>query len=557
MRELFFTWLILFGTVAGARAQATTTGNLRSSAGQNTINVYNLDSVIFVDGTRYTTIQAALADLPSTGGQVIVPPGTYNISSTITNNLNNAYLTCAGGPGGPFYGNGGTPVTQPGSCILNWTGSPGGTIVSWNAPTTATQSIAGGGVSGFDFECNTTAGIGLHVANLWYGSFKNNFLDECTKTGLAVDNSPAIANGEATQFNVFENQSFKEVAAAGNCMHISGDPAHSSDSAFNTFINIRSASYNKGDCILIDEADNDRFYNIGLTLVSGGTGHGVHLTTLAGYNPRNCPGGGGRSALNCSAREEAFYGLDASGGPTGGGLVQDGYAASNTVYDYHTGNNAPQPSIGRTAGTLMYTEAGEGSSDMFLAFDQTNSTSPSPIVFNTNVSNPAFNTYIGWFDNGVSKWSVGRYNSTDDFAVVDGLNNIGRIYMNGNRNSSTVIDGTGNASVNFNTYAGSGTGGVLFYSGGPSPVLKVAIAGNGHINQGAAGTFAGTCTMTAGTSCTITLGAAYSSTPGCVVSVQSSAVIAGGCTVSGATDTISAASSNSSTWAAMLFGNPN
>jgi 3-deoxy-D-arabino-heptulosonate 7-phosphate (DAHP) synthase len=41
------------------------------------------------------------------------------------------------------------------------------------------------------------------------------------------------------------------------------------------------------------------------------------------------------------------------------------------------------------------------------------------------------------------------------------------------------------------------------------------------------------------------------------VTVQSATVIAGGCTVSGTTVTVRAASSNSSTWAALLFGNPN
>jgi Pectate lyase superfamily protein len=79
----------------------------------------------------------------------------------------------------------------------------------------------------------------------------------------------------------------------------------------------------------------------------------------------------------------------------------------------------------------------------------------------------------------------------------------------------------------------------------------------GHMNQGATGQFAGTCTMSSGTSCTITLTSSYGSTPGCLVTVQSAAVIAGGCTVSGTTVTVRAASVNSSVWAAMLFGNPN
>lgn len=79
----------------------------------------------------------------------------------------------------------------------------------------------------------------------------------------------------------------------------------------------------------------------------------------------------------------------------------------------------------------------------------------------------------------------------------------------------------------------------------------------GHLNQAASGNWAGTCTMSSSTTCTISLAAAFSSTPGCVVTVQSSTVIAGGCTVFGTTVTVTAARPNSLTWAAILFGNPN
>jgi len=50
--------------------------------GQTTIS--NLNNVIYVDGIKYTTIQAAINALPSTGGLVFIPAGTYTISSAIT-----------------------------------------------------------------------------------------------------------------------------------------------------------------------------------------------------------------------------------------------------------------------------------------------------------------------------------------------------------------------------------------------------------------------------------------------------------------------------------------
>lgn len=80
---------------------------------------------------------------------------------------------------------------------------------------------------------------------------------------------------------------------------------------------------------------------------------------------------------------------------------------------------------------------------------------------------------------------------------------------------------------------------------------------NSHIVQGTNNEIAGTCSMSSGTSCSFTLAYAYNSTPICIATVQSSTVIAAGCTVSGATVTINAASSNSSLWGAMLIGNNN
>jgi hypothetical protein len=79
-----------------------------------------------------------------------------------------------------------------------------------------------------------------------------------------------------------------------------------------------------------------------------------------------------------------------------------------------------------------------------------------------------------------------------------------------------------------------------------------------YIGQMAASNYGGTCAMAAATSCTITLAHTYT-TPVCIVTQQSSTLTGGavGCTVSGATVTITAATVNSETWGAFVFGNPN
>jgi hypothetical protein len=65
----------------------------------------------------------------------------------------------------------------------------------------------------------------------------------------------------------------------------------------------------------------------------------------------------------------------------------------------------------------------------------------------------------------------------------------------------------------------------------------------------------GKCTMSSGTSCTFSIGASFASTPNCQVTVQGTTAIAGACSVSGTTVTITAASSNSATWAARVGSN--
>jgi hypothetical protein len=128
----------------------------------------------------------------------------------------------------------------------------------------------------------------------------------------------------------------------------------------------------------------------------------------------------------------------------------------------------------------------------------------------------------------------------------------------------TGVDGSGSLFEMFPTsmhfYANDSTPTGLPNSAGTNWTEAITSAGHtfsNHINQGATGNFAGTCTMSGATSCTITLTASYTSTPGCVATVQGTTPIAGACKVAGATVTVTAGSSNSQTWAAMLFGNPN
>jgi pectate lyase-like protein len=98
----------------------------------------------------------------------------------------------------------------------------------------------------------------------------------------------------------------------------------------------------------------------------------------------------------------------------------------------------------------------------------------------------------------------------------------------------------------------------------PATASQVAAAFSGQAitpsayNQSTANSTGGSCTMSSSTTCTITIGHTYT-TPLCIA-VQETASpgnFGWGCLVSGTTVTITAATSNSGTFAAFVFGNPN
>jgi hypothetical protein len=92
---------------------------------------------------------------------------------------------------------------------------------------------------------------------------------------------------------------------------------------------------------------------------------------------------------------------------------------------------------------------------------------------------------------------------------------------------------------------------------GPGGTFSTYALATGHLNQTATKNFAGTCSMFNGTSCRFGLDTAFATTPVCIAVPQGTTAIAGACSVSGTTVTITAAANNSLVWGAVLIGNPN
>ena len=133
-------------------------------------------------------------------------------------------------------------------------------------------------------------------------------------------------------------------------------------------------------------------------------------------------------------------------------------------------------------------------------------------------------------------------------ATLNFSTNVDTSFSNSPAVNTTSYTGTTSGTINFGCSPATTCSNLT----SPAP-LKMAKA-----LQNASGNWAGQCTMAAATTCTITITSAFT-TPICVASQAGVAAtpIAGECSVSGTTMTVTANASNSSTWTAIVVGNPN
>ena len=147
--------------------------------------------------------------------------------------------------------------------------------------------------------------------------------------------------------------------------------------------------------------------------------------------------------------------------------------------------------------------------------------------------------------------NIAPLNVTDTNAIV--LSNSGFAWSTSSTLPTTAAENAGFSSPSSgNIYADSTT------RGNHSGNLTLGSVLPAAYGQSAASSTGGTCAMSAATSCTFPIGHTYT-TPVCIVTAQGTDVTGGAaaCSVSGTTVTITAAASNSDTWGAFVFGNPN
>ena len=107
-----------------------------------------------------------------------------------------------------------------------------------------------------------------------------------------------------------------------------------------------------------------------------------------------------------------------------------------------------------------------------------------------------------------------------------------------------------------NAGVGHGSNTITWGSSGNTDIYMFGNANiSGHLNQSVPGNFAGSCSMN-GTTCTFQLVSNYATSALCFANVQGSNPITGACKIVGKIVTITAATTNTEIWGAMLVGNP-
>lgn len=179
----------LSGTFTGNptfSGSVTASGNLTATAGQNILNAYNFNNVIWVDGIKYTSIAAAYAALPATGGCVVCPPNyTETLAANLVLSKNNAGIVLMG-PGA---------LTMGTNQILVSGGVRGAFIVGMMAtgalnigPSGGTSSAASSGFV-LSYTGNASAiqcGSSLGGASIVSGNRFENFCIDLTGAGSSA-----------------------------------------------------------------------------------------------------------------------------------------------------------------------------------------------------------------------------------------------------------------------------------------------------------------------------------------------------------------------------------
>jgi hypothetical protein len=167
-----------------------------SITGPNLTGIANINNILYVGGL-YPTITAAYNALPSTGGWIILPPGIYTMSSTLT--LNKPTHIMGAGYTSPIN-------FAPTPTLVNYTGSGQAFLIN---SVNGNQSV----IEGFNLVNTGTGTIGVDLESNVDADVSGTLIEEMYISGFST---AGVDIGGNTTLHLTINTVLRDVYAANN-----------------------------------------------------------------------------------------------------------------------------------------------------------------------------------------------------------------------------------------------------------------------------------------------------------------------------------------------------
>jgi hypothetical protein len=222
---------------------------------------------------------AIAAAVAKGGGDIIFEPKTYAIAAEIAITTPSIHL----------YGRGGDKVHTVGTAgaqaatELKWTGSSGGTMISFTSPTGASnQIIFGGGVEDIYLNGDALAGVGIKIRSLWAGRFRDLLIFNCTSAQVDVGVVATLGESESTQHCTFEDMNLRATVLAPNAhgFLLDGDYTTTANTSLCRFDRCSVFVYD-GTAYNLQNCDNNFFESCRAYVTGSGFGVVMHGSNAA------------------------------------------------------------------------------------------------------------------------------------------------------------------------------------------------------------------------------------------------------------------------------------
>ncbi len=285
-------------------------------------------------------IQAAIDGLATNGGTLLLPPGTYKISSTLTITESNILLLGFGGDANHNVGLQGAKAATE----LLWVGLSSGTMVKFESPAGASnQKKYGGGVKGIYFGANDVAGVGIKILSWSSAIFEDLHFSNPKSWGIDIDCTSSLGEARDTQYCRFSRCSSRHgetTGQTGGLLRLDSSNAGANPSL--NYFELLDCYYVNGNAYELGDSDNNIFVRCRAFRASG-TGNGIVCK-------------GSNASAGQAARANMFLAFT---GTSATSIICRGTSSftypsiDNSFYWLDSDNATPAPTI-ETAATAYY-----------------------------------------------------------------------------------------------------------------------------------------------------------------------------------------------------------